>query len=461
MEHKHAPRKLAFTLHARERTLKVRRIVVIGRTDVGRRVCSLLSSIGVSVVHLHEPSDAEVREELGKDIDGVAVLLHDDIKALRYGLMVHHIRPDARLFVAMFDRTVRAQLRSVVPECVLLSPAAISVPAMVAGAIAPEKDAIRRESIPEVRSWVALKSLGPKGTQVEPYHLPESLRKKGLLGRLAGQFRPFDSGSRVLLGGAAGLISVIIADTLVGLSHAHFLRALYDATRTTATISAPVLPDEPWILVWATVAALLVMAFTALFAAGIVNHLLSGRHVAIFGRRVVPRFGHVIVVGLGQVGLRLCQELQQLGMAVICIEQNPQARTLAIARNCGIPVLIGDGASKAALEGAGVHRALSLVAAGSEERDNITVAVAALAANPQLRVVLRAGSDDAIDETLSLFTIGSVVDVNGLTASFIAASLEDKTPYAVLATREGDMAIDEEGRTLETWPPHPPRCACA
>ena len=131
--------------------MSMRRIVVIGRTDVGRRVCSLLTSSGISVVHLHEPSDAELRAELGKDIDGVAVLLHDDIEALRYSLMIHHIRPGARLFVAMFDLTARTQLRSVVPGCVVLSPAAISVPSMVAGAIEPRADAIRRESTPELR----------------------------------------------------------------------------------------------------------------------------------------------------------------------------------------------------------------------------------------------------------------------------------------------------------------------
>ena len=179
----------------------MRRIVVIGRTDVGRRVCSLLESSGISVVHLHEPSDAELRAALAQDIDWVAVLLHDDIKALRYSLIVHHIRPDARLFVAMFDLTARTQLRSVVPDCVVLSPAAISVPSMVAGAIAPQANAIRRASTPELRSWVSVTDTAEGGVRIEPYRTPESLRRRGRLGRLAGQFRPFDSGSRVLLGG--------------------------------------------------------------------------------------------------------------------------------------------------------------------------------------------------------------------------------------------------------------------
>lgn len=442
------------------RFFTVQNIVVIGLTDVGRRACSLLSSSGISVVHLNEPSDAEVRAEVGKDIDGVVVLLHDDIKALRYSLMVHHMQPDTRLFVAMFDLTVRTQLRAVVPGCVLLSPASISVPSMVAAALEPHILAIRRATTPDVRSWVAVEKTSEKKLKIKPYRLPKFFKQRGLFGRMAGQFRPFDSGSRVLLGGALGLVLVIAIETLVGLGHAPFIRALYDATRTTATISSPALPDEPMVLIWATVAALLVMGFTALFAAGIVNYILSGRHVEIFGRRAMPRFGHVIVVGMGQVGLRLAQELQQLGVAVVGIEQDPNARTLQIARSCGIPVLIADGASRAAMEAVSVSGAVALVAASSEERDNIAVAVGALAVNQQLRVVLRAGSDEAIDETRSLFRIGAVVDVNGLTASFVAASLRVDAPYAVLATPEGDMAIDDSGTVLTTYPPHSQRCTC-
>lgn len=440
--------------------MKTRRIVVIGRTDVGRRVCSLLSTSGLSVVHLHEPSDADVRTELGKEIDGVAVMLHDDIKALRYGLMVHHIRPDVRLFVAMFDRTARAQLRDAVPGCVVLSPAAISVPAMVAGAIHPDADAVRRASTPEVPEWVAIKQHGKEGATIEPYRTPESVKTRGLLGRLAGQFRPYDSGTRVLLGGVAGLIAIICADTLVGLGHAHFLRALYDATRTTATISAPALPDEPWLLVWATLAALAVMCFTAMFAAGIVNYLLSGRHAAIFGRRVAPRFGHVIVVGMGQVGLRLAQELQALGVAVIGIEQSPEARSSPSraprTSRCSSATVLRRPSWPPP-----EPTAPSPWSPPAARRDNIAVAVAALAANPQLRVVLRSGSDDAIEETRSLFRIGASVDVNGLTAAFVAASLDDKSPYTIIPTPDGDMAIDEAGKATEFWPPHPLRCSCA
>lgn len=438
------------------------RILVIGQTPVGRRVCGLLHASGLETTHLDEPTDSELRAALTSDIDGIAVMLHDDIKALRYSLAAHHIRPAARLFVAMFDRTAREQLRTAVPTSVVLSPAAISVPSLVAAAIDPRKAAIRRKDTQDEKRWV---SLTPDGhdiaVRVEDYSTPDVVRKPGRIGRLTGQLRAYDAGTRVLLTGVFGLITIITLDTIVGLQHAHFVRALYDATRTTATISSPDLSDdEPFVLIFATFAALAVLTFTAMFAAGIVNYLLSGRHVALIGKRVAPRSGHVVVVGMGQVGLRLAEELQALGVAVIGVEVNPQARSLQIARSKAIPVIVGDAASRATLKAARADHAQALIAAGSAEWDNIAVSVASLAIAPNTRLVLRAGTGDAIDETRSLFHIGAVVDVNGLTASFVASAMTGPAPYAVISDGEADLTIDEAGDITNRISRSATRCEC-
>ena len=424
-----------------------RSVLVVSNTPVGRRVCELLEMSGLGTIHLEEPSDAELREALTPEIQGVAVLLHDDVKVLRYSLAAHHIRPSARLFAAMFDRTAREQLRGHVPDSVVLSPAAISVPSLVAAAIHPEAAAIRRRGTQDENRWVSVTATDDNDVTVTDYFAPEGLKRYGRLGRLSGQLRAYDAGTKVLLTGIIGLISVIVLDTIVGLQHAHLLRALYDATRTTATISAPALSDdEPWVLVWATVAALSVLTFTAMFAAGIVNYLLSGRHVALFGRRVAPRFGHVIVAGMGQVGLRLAEELRALGVAVIGIEVKPDARTLQLARAGGIPVIVGDAASRSTLKAARVEEAEALIAAGSAEWDNIAVAVSSLAIAPNTRLVIRAGTGDAIAETQSLFAIGAVVDVNGLTASFVTSAMTGLEPYLIVSSGAVDLAVDSLGR---------------
>lgn len=358
---------------------------------------------------------------------------------------------------------MRKQIEATVPNCVVLSPASISVPSIVAAAIAPDHGAIRRRGSSLEAEWVAIDvpSAGDDDlADVHPYSTPGRLRLRGLVGRVRGQLHAYDSGSAVLLGGAFGLLLIIAIDTLVGLQHNSLVRALYDATRTTATISAPTLEDHAAELVWATIAALLVMGFTAAFAAGIVHHLLSGRHVALFGRRVIPHGGHVIVVGMGQVGIRLAQELRALGVAVLGIERFPDASGLGLARDLNIPVIIGDATSRRVLKRAGISNAVALVAAGSEERDSIAVALSATAVQPGLQVVLRAGADDAIDETRSLFPIGPVIDVNGLTAAFVARALLGAQPYAVVPDGDRVICLLDPGSAPVTQRSVSTRCTC-
>ncbi len=193
----------------------------------------------------------------------------------------------------------------------------------------------------------------------------------------------------------------------------------------------------------------------------ILQPCLSGRHVTVVGRRVVPRSGHVVVAGMGQVGLRLAQELRSLGVAVVGIERDPQAPGLSIARAIGVPVIIANASSQSTLKRAGASRAIAIVAAGSDERENIAVAVTTLAGRPSARVVLRAGSDDAITETTSLFQIGSVIDVNGLTAMFVAESMIVTRPYAVIPTANGFESIAVGTHEVSLLGSAPARCICS
>ena len=440
-------------------THELRHVLVIGRTDAGRRACALLQQGGTRVTHLDEPTDAALHEVVSGGVDGVAVLLHDDIKVLRYVLVVHHMQPELRIFATMFDRTARAQVQRTVQDCVVLSPAAASVPQLIAAVLGV--DDLGRASVHRITTsaWHTLRVHG-EGVEITEFTLDRKVAMHGRIGRLLGQLRPYDAGTGVLIGGVVGLLVVTGIDAVLGLLHEGLLQALYNATRTTATISSPPMPDDPRILAWASLAALLVMAFTAMFAAGLVNYLLSGRHVSLIGRRVVPQRGHVIIVGMGQVGLRLAQHLQELGVAVLGIDQDSKARTLEIARTSGIPVLIGDGASRKVLQRARVQHCLAVVAAGSQDRDNIAVAVSALAVNEQARVVLRAGMDEAIEETRSLFHIGPVVDVNGLTASLVAESLSGNRPYAVLESAGSRLICDERGTVISRGSAFQARCSC-
>ncbi len=113
------------------------------------------------------------------------------------------------------------------------------------------------------------------------------------------------------------------------------------------------------------------------------------------------------------------------------------------------------------LRRASLNRAVALVAAGSEERDNIAVAIAAQAVAEHTTIVIRAGADDAIDETRSLFRIGSVVDVNGLTSAFVVESMLASAPYGVVAVDDRVLAVDADGHVASRSTAISTRCDCA
>ncbi len=418
-----------------------RRHLIIGDTPEARRSCAALAAGGDQVVHLLGPSDSDLAEALDQEVSSIAVLLHSDTQALRYCLSAEHLRPGLPMFVALFDKTAADQLVAVVPNCRVMSPADVALPSLVAACVSDDLVGVTRTG----ERWIAH---ARSGGAPSPLQLSTRQRLLARLGIAMGQLRPHDSGSRILLAGAAGILLILAVDTVLGLGllHESVAAAFQAAARTIATVGPAVVePGHASYMLFAAVAMLVTIGLTAMFTAGIVEHLLSGRFVGLVGRRVLPQRGHVVVVGMGQVGVRLAAELKALGLGVVGIERDIAAPNLVTARALGIPVHVGDAARRRVLRRVRADRAVALCAVGSDELDNVAVAVTARAVSPSLRVVLRAGNHDAIAETQSLFRIGTVCDVTGLTACYVVHSLIDRAPSAVFSQESGVVVVDDVG----------------
>jgi hypothetical protein len=427
---------------------------VIGDGALAGRACRQLTAEGHAVTHLRKAGDKELSVALTQSVTAVAVLLHDDTAAIRYVLAIEHIRPATRIYVALFDRTAADQLRSVVAEVTIISPADAAVPTLLGAVMGPDVVAVG-PALPEAGGAARTALRRANGfLQVAAFDVPESIRTAGRIGRLKGQFRAHDGNSAILLTGLLGMLAIIVADTilLMAFKNKGFLTAAMEAVAVLSTVGpAPHAEDYPWYQVFAIAAMLAAIIFLAVFTAGMVEHLLSGRYVGLLGRRAMPRSGHVIVVGLGQVGFRLCQELRTLGVAVIALERRADCRNLQLARAINIPVYLGDGSMRRTMQKLSVDRSLAVVAVGSDELDNVAVAITARALAAGVPVVIRAGTHDAIEETASLFSIGSVVDVDGLTVSAVSDWCAGDHP-AFLADAGTDIAIVGWNASLTTRP---------
>jgi TrkA-N domain len=409
--------------------------LLIGETNVARRVTAWLTERGHAVESLVCPADDELRHAVARRPRGIAILTHDDVKALRYALAAAHSEDDIPLVVSVFDRTVADQLSLLLPHCQVTSPAELAAPALAAACLDTEEAdmllAVSRQA-GHVDAVVRPQGHPPRR---QCYRLVPRQPLRVAIRRISGLARTPDDGTRMLLVGMSGLLTVLTVDWLwlvLGPGHS-FAQALLEAVRVITTVGPIDSAGGSAHAVAASIAMLATVVFTALFTAGVVDRILGPRLAALVGPRVLPRSGHVVVVGLGQVGLRLCRELMALRIPVVGVERDPNAENLRLAHALKVPTVIGHGGDRELLNRVGARRARAIAAVGSDDLDNIAVAIAAQRISPKTRVVLRAGEHEDIAETRSLLRLCEVCDVSSLSAVFVVETLLGCQPVSVVA----------------------------
>lgn len=395
-------------------------VLLIGEGQLADATSRALDAGGAEVSRLDEPADAEIRDALTDEIDRVIVISRFDHVTLRRALVVAHVRPGIRQLVTIFDRDVAAHLCESVENVSVLSMADVVKPAFAGPCLDPNLISLVQGA--EGVEGVEVSGDDPKRvSRTWPVPGPWQ-RARAMLESLA---RPFDASAAILVYGFAGFLAVFAIETVATMLVADysFVDAFYAVAKVTITVGPSEAADEgeDWFKVFSAVSMLATLGFAAVLTAGIVNRLLDPRLSGIIGRSAVPRRDHVVVVGLGQVGFRLCELLRDLGVPVVAIEVNAQAKNVPRAKDLHLPVVIGSGASQRFLRRLSIKRARALAAVTSDEVENIAIAVAARGLRDDLNIALRAGEGDATSETQSLFRIGVTRDVYRLAGTALAA----------------------------------------
>lgn len=353
-----------------------------------------LRADGSEPLVLRDPNDKAIQRALETPVERVAVVARDDIVALRLALVVEHFRPGVELVVTVFDRTIAGALQRSVPRCRVVSLADIVAPSLAEPCIA---------------------AAAPKRVSLD------------LLGQLGGILNPTYAGARILIIGLFGLLGVFLLDAilLVAVLKLPLVDAIYGSARTITTVAAePEMARAPgWLKLFSALTMLLTIAFAAMFTAGLVQRLIDPRLATVIGRRSIPMHGHVIVIGLGQVGLRLCSLLRDSGIAAVAVEVAEDAPNVRLARGYGIPVVIGHGEDREILRRVHVDRARALAAVTSSDLINVEVAVAARAARDSLEIVVRVREGDVADETQTLVGLGHMRDIYEIAGISLAGLL--------------------------------------
>ena len=149
-----------------------------------------------------------------------------------------------------------------------------------------------------------------------------------------------------------------------------------------------------------TGAALIVfnVFFTVFFAQSLLNAirgLVRPKDIHVRQRALASTLRHhVIVCGLGRVGLRVAQRLVASGTQVVIVEAAWGSEYVPDAVDMAIPVIAGDATRSATLEKAGIQRAKGVIACIDGDLTNLEIALLARSIRKDIRVIVRSFRDD-------------------------------------------------------------------
>jgi Trk K+ transport system NAD-binding subunit len=208
--------------------------------------------------------------------------------------------------------------------------------------------------------------------------------------------------------------------------------AVYFATETLATVGYGDFNyrGQPgWLRVYAIVAIIVGALLLATTFALLTDLLVSRRLERSLGmRRATDMRDHVVVVGLGSLGVRVCERLIALGQTVVVVERDEHNRYLAAARQLGVQVVFADATQRSALETVAVPSAAAVAVLTSDDLVNIEVGLAVRDVLGErwtgVPVVLRLFDRSLADTVRRSFGFGWVRSTSALAAPwFVGAAL--------------------------------------
>jgi Trk K+ transport system NAD-binding subunit len=134
---------------------------------------------------------------------------------------------------------------------------------------------------------------------------------------------------------------------------------------------------------------------------------------------------HIVLVGMGKLGLRTYRLLRKLGETVVVIERNAECQFLEDVRNEGSPLLVGDARRDELLEQANIAKARSIILASNDDLANLEIALDARRLNPGVRVVLRMFDQNMADKIRDGFNIHIAMSQSAMSAPAFATAAID------------------------------------
>jgi Trk K+ transport system NAD-binding subunit len=438
--------------------------IVCGMGDVGYRVAELLRRLGEEVVVVTLQAREERRrmaESLGvRIVTGdarVDQVLHEaglasaklliaatdqDLVNIEAALDARRIRPDMPVVIRLFDQGLARQLEGTFDLQRALGMSTLAAPSFAAAALG--EAVLGTFSIQGTSFVVGRVSGGPlpglipltaddlrlarkedwdrlfSSTQ-SAERVPLLRRIGRSLSRLATVWKEEPLALRVVFLSLCVVLPLTIA-VFYGLS-----RSLVDALFLTVTNlhGEVVLPEQagPEIKLYEVLLMILGSITLATLYSMLTDYVVGSRLRKLLGSQPMPEHGHVVVVGMGNVGLRVVRELTAVGVPVVAVDADPDRPFLADVRSRAT-VVIGDARLNDTLLRAGIAKARAVIAATDDDAVNLGIGLAARQSNPSIRTVVRLFDADFARKVESTLGIDVALGASSIAApTFVASAL--------------------------------------
>jgi Trk K+ transport system NAD-binding subunit len=398
---------------------------------------------------------------------GVIIVLSDELAGTATALLARRLNSHARIVLRMYNQNLIARLGSAVSNVTALSISALTAPllaliARTGNALGTFRlDDGKRQQISELTVHESSPARGrPVGSLLQQQSLV-------VLGHIAGKQtrllhevdldRVIEPGDRLVVCGEARrlapllvrrdeeslpellwagltrrlgrvawrtlgeidlavkicttvLIVVIVVSTLIfslGVKQDTVIDAFYRTISLMATgadMRGGELPQGSWLKFYVGFLRMAGAALIAAFTAIMTNYLVRAQLGGALEVRRIPDGGHIIVVGLGNIGFRVVEELLNEDEQVVVIEQAPENSLIPTARRLGVAVIVGNATVPEVLKQAHAATAKAVIAATTKDLVNLEIGllsrdqksaqrVVLLLADPQLAVALREAAD--------------------------------------------------------------------
>ena len=370
----------------------------------------------------------------------VACVRRDDLRTLETALLVHELNPDTRVVVHLDNPAVGRGVSGVTGAGTVLDVAGLFAPSVIETCmredahrldldgeqlVVAEVTARETASLRNLFADLAPMGVAPAGggelvvcpgrdhtvgdgDRVWLLGTPHQLDEAGLSKRGRGDSASADgpSGPMKLVRRASATIAsltdrplrialalvvviVLISTVLLRLSyeakgpsgtHLTLLDSLYFTVETISTVGFGDFyfsGQSQWLEAYGVLLILVGAAMVTTVFTLITNMLVTRRIEQSLGRGRQPGMtGHVVMVGLGAVGMRVLEGLLARGQEVVVVEREESNRNLNEARGMGVRVVVGDATLPTTLELVNLSTASAVAILTSDDLTNIEAGLA-------------------------------------------------------------------------------------